>query len=143
MILGPMLFHQIANIFFIYWNKLMEKLLCRNNYRAGSTNYPLKFILKMKWIWQSKVKRYERDCSPWKHISQRATKHEKRSIQSFVDHHRWTSLHEKKRKEVNHYYIVISKCCVKEEKKVEKVNVEKSIGHFVLDAFFNDSFEGT
>ena len=43
-------------------------------------------------------KRYERDCSPWKHISQRATKHEKRSIQSLLDHHRWTSLHEKEKR---------------------------------------------
>ena len=73
----------------------------------------------MNMIFKSQ-KRYERDCSPWKHISQRATKHEKRSIQSLLDHHRWTSLHEKKRKEVNHYYIVILKCCsVQRKKKVD------------------------
>ena len=123
--------------------QIKDVSLCNKILPFRSTNYPLKSLFReMNRIFK-KSKRYERDCSPWKHISQRATKHEKRSIQSLLDHHRWTSLHEKKRKEVNHYYIVISKCCVKEEKKVEKVNVEKSIGHFVLDAFFNDSFEGT
>ena len=113
------------------------------------TNYPLNSLFSLKWIGSSKSqKRYERDCSPWKHISQRATKHEKRSIQSLLDHHRWTSLHEKKRKEVSHYYIVILKCCCVLWEK-EKVNgfaesVEKSIGHFwSSDAFFNESFEGT
>ena len=123
--------------------QIKDVSLCNKILPFRSTNYPLKSLFReMNRIFK-KSKRYERDCSPWKHISQRATKHEKRSIQSLLDHHRWTSLHEKKRKEVNHYYIVISKCCVKKEKKVEKVNVEKSIGHFVLDAFFNDSFEGT
>ena len=64
----------------------------------------------MKWIGSKKSKRYERDCSPWKHISQRATKHEKRSVESCgppqMDRFAW------KEEEVNHYYIV--------ELKVEK-----------------------
>ena len=124
---------------------LCNKILPLQPFHKLSPKIPFQF--EMNRIFK-KSKRYERDCSPWKHISQRATKHEKRSIQSLLDHHRWTSLHEKKRKEVSHYYIVILKCCCVLWEK-EKVNgfaesVEKSIGHFrSSDAFFNESFEGT
>ena len=91
--------------------QIKDVSLCNKILPFRSTNYPLKSLFReMNRIFK-KSKRYERDCSPWKHISQRATKHEKRSIQSLLDHHRWTSLHEMKRKEVNHYYIVILKCC--------------------------------